>query len=268
MAQEGNFYPKAAELGTAGRAVGPSMDDTESQSRDKVTQRETHGRDTKTQNGSPKLPNPQLGENAESGVCPRQGKVRSEVEAGKCPWWAEPILVGGVCLWRGPSRVCPWWGGVRTVGAVPVCSGQGPRTCAARPAAPNCSPGIIAEVHYERRAHLLPEDLRDPALRTGTKRAGREPGSDPRNAKTAPRVPGDTLRTSVSSSRRLRQDPKPLGLGTPGPAPAASDPDRRGRRHSGTRSHPAPRCAIPAPSPGPPCCRRSPGGLGVFPPSR
>lgn len=210
MAQEGNFYPKAAELGTAGRAVGPSMDDTESQSRDKVTQRETHGRDTKTQNGSPKLPNPQLGENAESGVCPRQGKVRSEVEAGKCPWWAEPILVGGVCLWRGPSRVCPWWGGVRTVGAVPVCSGQGPRTCAARPAAPNCSPGIIAEVHYERRAHLLPEDLRDPALRTGTKRAGREPGSDPRNAKTAPRVPGDTLRTSVSSSRRLRQDPSPL----------------------------------------------------------
>lgn len=146
------------------------------------------------------------------------------------------------------------------MGAVPVCSGQGPRTCTARPAAPNCSPGIIAEVHYERRAHLLPEDLRDPALRTGTRRAGREPGSDPRNAKTAPRAPGDTSRTSVSSSRRLSQDPKPLGLGTPGPAPAASDPDRRGRRHSGTRSHPAPRCAIPAPSPGPPCCRGSPGG--------
>lgn len=150
---------------------------------------------------------------------------------------------------------------------MPVCSGQGPRTCAARPAAPNCSPGIIAEVHYERRAHLLPEDLRDPALRTGTRRAGRGPGSDPRDAKTAPRAPGDTLRTSVSSSRRLSQDPKPLDLGTPGPAPAASDPDRRGWRHSGTRSHPAPCCAIPAPSPGPPCCRRSPRGSVYFLPA-
>lgn len=136
VAQEGNFYPKAAELGTAGRAVGPSMDDTESQSRDKVTQRETHGRDTKTQNGSPKLPNPQLGENAESGVCPRQGKVRSEVEAGKCPWWAEPILVGGVCLWRGPSRVCPWWAGLVCVewGGSPDCGGG---ACLQRAGPPN-----------------------------------------------------------------------------------------------------------------------------------
>lgn len=27
-------------------------------------------------------------------MCPRQGKVGSEVEAGKCPWWAEPVCGG------------------------------------------------------------------------------------------------------------------------------------------------------------------------------
>lgn len=193
------------------------MDDREPKQRQSDTKRDTWTRH-KDPEWIPEASQPPARGECRTGVCPRQGKVRSEVEAGKMP------LVGGACLggWGlsvgGPSRVCPWWaglvcvewGGVRTVGAVPVCRGQGPRTCAARPAAPNCSPGIIAEVHYERRAHLLPEDLRDPALRTGTRRAGREPGSDPRNAKTAPRAPGDTLRTSVYSSRRLIRTPSPL----------------------------------------------------------
>lgn len=47
-AQEGNYYPKAAELCKTGRAVwlcSLSRDDTEGQSRDKVTQRD---RDTWT----------------------------------------------------------------------------------------------------------------------------------------------------------------------------------------------------------------------------
>lgn len=134
-------------------------------------------------------------------------------------------------------------GRVQPKGAEPIRSGQSPRTHAARSATAKCSPRIIAEVHYECRALLLPEDLRDPALRTGTRRAGRGPWSDPQDSKRAPRAtsqPPDTLATPVSS-RRLSQDPKPLGLGTPGPAPATSGSGRRGWRSLRTPAHSQPR---------------------------
>lgn len=62
VAQEGNYCPKAAELCTAGtRAAGlcslsqaAAMAETQraKAERDKMTQKETHGRDTKTQNGN------------------------------------------------------------------------------------------------------------------------------------------------------------------------------------------------------------------------
>lgn len=91
VAQEGNFYPKAAELGTAGRAVGPSMDDREPKQRQSDTKRDTWTRH-KDPEWIPEASQPPARGECRTGVCPRQGKVRSEVEAGKMP------LVGGACL--------------------------------------------------------------------------------------------------------------------------------------------------------------------------
>lgn len=150
---------------------------------------------------------------------------------GACLRWVGPVcasrpsVAGGGGSVSGGQALSAVSGGLGSVGPVPACSGRGPRTRAARSAAPNCSPRVSAEVHYERRAHLLPEDLRDPALRTGARRQGRGPCHT--RGDSLARLPGHRGNVSVLVPR-ARPGPQAPRSGDRRPSPRCIRPGSAG----------------------------------------